>query len=55
MARGEQIDKISKAVVKLTARKKKAQKHAHKRFLRRQRKSINKPHPDHNRYAGFIG
>ena len=55
MTKGEQIDKISKKYVKLTASCKKYVKRIHKRYLRRFSKNINNPNPQHNRYDGFIG
>ena len=55
MARGEQIDKISKKYVVLNQKDKKWAKREHKRFLRRIRKNINKLNPLHNRYRGYIG
>jgi len=55
MARGEQIDKISKKYVRLTAKDKKFQKREHKRYLRRLRKKVNEPTPQNNRYKGWIG
>lgn len=55
MARGEQIDKVSKKFVKLNQKDKKFAKREHKRYLRRIRKAINKLNPLHNRYRGWIG
>ena len=54
MARGMQIDDVSKQMVSLTPESKKAAKKEHKRYLRRQAKnSILNPIP--NKYRGFIG
>ncbi len=55
MARGEQIDKLSKKYVKLSAKEIKFEKREHKRYLRRLRKDITKPSPLYNRYRGWIG
>jgi predicted nucleotidyltransferase len=55
MARGNQIDRLSKKYVKLNQREKKFAKREHKRYLRRIRKCIIKLNPLHNRYNGFIG
>ena len=55
MARGEQIDKVSKKYCKLTQNEKAFVKREHKRFLRRIRKNINALKPLHNRYRGYIG
>lgn len=55
MAKNEQIDRISKLFVKLSPRSLKFAKREHKRKMRRQRKDINKPNPQHNRYDGWIG
>lgn len=55
MARGEQIDKLSKKLVVLNNLCKKFAKKQHNRFLRRIRKNINEPNPNHNKYRGFIG
>ena len=55
MATSEQIDKVSKKYVKITASQKRDAKKKHNRYLRTIRKDIEKPHPQHNRYTGFIG
>jgi len=55
MARGEQIDKISKQYVLLSRKEIKFEKKQHKRFLRRQAKKIYNPNPQSNRYRGWIG
>lgn len=55
MGKNEQIDSISKLFVKLSAREIKFAKREHKRAMRRQRKDIDKPNPQHNRYSGWIG
>ena len=55
MKKNEQIDKISKKLVKLKARNKRFVKLMHKRYLRRFSKNINNPNPQHNRYCGYIG
>lgn len=51
----EQIDKISKRLVRLNQKDKKFAKRQHKRYLRRIRKLISKPNPLHSRYKGWIG
>ena len=55
MSRGEQIDKVSKELVKINAKEKRFAKWRHKRYLRKIRKDINKQNPQHNRYDGYIG
>ena len=55
VGKNEQIDRISKLFVKLSAREIKFAKREHKRAMRRQRKNIDKPNPQHNRYSGWIG
>ena len=55
MARGEQIDRLSKKYVKLTQKEKKFAKKEHKRYLRRLRKDLSKLNPLHNRFKGWIG
>ena len=55
MARGEQIDKVSKKFVKLNPKDKRFAKKEQNRYLRRIRKNINKLNPMHNRYRGYIG
>ena len=55
MARGEQIDRLSKKYVKLSRKEKKFAKYEHKRYLRRLRKKVDEPHPQKNRYRGWIG
>ena len=55
MARGEQIDKLSKKYVKLSRKEKKFAKKQHKRYLRKLRKDISKSNPLHNRFNGWIG
>ena len=55
MSNNEQIDRISKLFTKLSQKEKKFAKRQHKRVKRRQRKNINEPNPQHNRYDGWIG
>lgn len=51
----EQIDKVSKTYCNLSQAEKKYAKRLHKRKMRRIRKNVNKPNPQHNRYCGWIG
>ena len=51
----EQIDKISKKYVKLSAKEIAYAKRIHKRRIRRLAKKINSPTPQINRYFGYIG
>ena len=55
MGKNEQIDKLSKKYVKLSAKEIAYAKRVHKRHLRRIAKDIDKPNPQHNRYSGWIG
>jgi len=55
MARGEQLDKISKKYVRIDAESARFAKREHRRYLRRKMKDINSPNPMPNRYRGFIG
>ncbi len=55
MGKNEQLDKVSLTFVRITPAQKKYAKKLHKRLMRRIRKNINKPNPQHNRYTGWIG
>ena len=55
MDKGEQIDKMSKKLVKLSHKEIAHAKKRHKRYVRRQAKKIDAPHPLTNRYDGYIG
>lgn len=55
MSMGEQIDKLSKKFVRLSAESKSYAKRLHKRFLRRQAKANDELAPKPNRYSGWIG
>ncbi len=55
MGKNEQIDRLSKMYVKLSKIEIKFAKRTHKRHMRRIRKDINQPNPQHNRYSGWIG
>jgi hypothetical protein len=55
MHKGEQIDKLSKKLIKLSARSKAYAKHVHNRYLRRQAKIDTDLDPRPNRYDGWIG
>jgi len=55
MSNNEQIDRISKLYVRLSARSKAYAKKMHRRHLRRLAKDTDKPNPQPNRYSGWIG
>jgi hypothetical protein len=55
MGKNEQIDKLSKKYVKLSPSEIAFAKRAHRRYLRRIAKDINRPNPQHNRYSGWVG
>jgi hypothetical protein len=55
MAKGEQIDRLSKMYVKLSAGCKAYAKRMHKRYMRRKAKNPDEEAPRHNRYDGWIG
>ena len=55
MKKGEQIDKVSKAILKNPERVIKHAKKEHKRAMRRYNKNPDNPNFQDNRYRGFIG
>ena len=55
MAKGEQIDRLSKMYVKLSARCKAYAKRMHKRHMRKVAKDTENDSPMYNRYSGWIG
>jgi len=55
MAKGEQIDRLSKMYVKLSAGCKSFAKRTHKRYIRRKAKNPEEEDPKCNRYYKWIG
>ncbi len=55
MDKGEQVDKMSKRLVKLSRKEIAFAKRQHKRYIRRKAKDIDAFHPLTNRYSGYIG
>lgn len=51
----EQIEKDSKRWIRITPNEVKFAKKMHRRSLRRFAKNIDNPHPQPNRYSGWIG
>lgn len=49
-----QIDQLSKQLFNLKPEAKRIEKRQHTKQMRRQRKNIEMPNPQHNRYEGFI-
>lgn len=54
LAMAYQIDQLSKQLFNLKPEAKRIEKRQHTKQMRRQRKNIEMPNPQHNRYEGFI-